>query len=146
MRTLTESLEYKDKNKTEEWVHLFLNTDGNNAPFSEGLKITKRYYYGPVEMPLKLFSRCCGPEGTMQYKVSTEDFENKITVFRNLIKEGWDMPPLIVNFCDDKFYLTDGNHRFEALVRSGKESYSVIVWLTEEADRIVFEKKYAEYA
>lgn len=48
---------------------MFLNNEGNNPDLSKGLKIKKTYFFEPVKMPLLLFSRCCGPEEGLKYKI-----------------------------------------------------------------------------
>lgn len=57
------------------------------------------------------------------------------------IKNGWDIPPLIANYCKGKYELNDGNHRFEALVRCGYKEFYVIVWTSSENDYTDFIRK-----
>ena len=64
-RTLTTARAFAAEGRLEEWIHAYLLTDGHNKPFSDGLKLDKRFYIGPLEMPLALFTRCCGPEDTI---------------------------------------------------------------------------------
>ncbi len=37
--TVDEAIEFAKRGEIEEWVHLFLNSVGDNVPFSEGLKL-----------------------------------------------------------------------------------------------------------
>lgn len=67
--TLTSAKSYAQQGKLEDWVHMYLMSDGHNKDFSDGLKLFDRYYIGPVKMPLNLFERCCGPEETMKWRV-----------------------------------------------------------------------------
>ena len=67
--TSKKSIEYSNEGKLEEQMHMFLNNEGNNPDLSKGLKIEKTYYFEPVKMPLLLFSRCCGPEEGLKYKI-----------------------------------------------------------------------------
>lgn len=143
--TLSSANDYAQYGKLEEWVHTYLLSDGHNKEFSDGLKLFDRYFLGPIKMPLALFSRCCGPEVNMKYRVNAEWFEDHVTKLENVIKIEKDMPPLIVHFVDGQFELNDGNHRFEAYSRLGiKESY-VIVWITERHEYDLFLSKYSGY-
>lgn len=132
--TLYGAMEYKKLNKIEEWVHEFLLDIGNNKDFSDGLKLEKRYYYGPVKMPLSMFRRICGPEEDMKYQNPKDGFEYHVGNMINSIGDGWDLPPLIINYTNKEFELNDGNHRYEALVRSNISDYYVIFWTSNVED------------
>lgn len=143
--SLSSAKEFADAGKLEEWVHLFLLSDGHNEAFSDGLKLFDRYYLGPVTMPLSLFSRCCGPEENIKYQVSEEWFEKRVQALKEKLKSNDDMPPLIVHFVDHGFELCDGNHRFEALTQLGVKEYPVIVWITEKDEYEEFVEKYGKH-
>ena len=130
--SLSSAKEFAEAGKLEDWVHLFLLSDGHNKAFSYGLKLFDRYYLGPLTMPLSLFSRCCGPEENIKYQVNTEWFEKRVQSLKKTLQSNDDMPPLIVHFVDHGFELCDGNHRFEALTQLGVKEYPVIVWITEK--------------
>ncbi|QVK19454.1 ParB N-terminal domain-containing protein [Mycoplasmatota bacterium] len=132
--TLKKALEYKNNNHIEDWIHSFLHDEGNNIPFSEGLRLSKRYYIGPIKMPLSLFKRCCGPEENLKYVIDQTDFERNVKAIQERYKKGWDMPPLIINYVNKSFELTDGNHRYEALRRENIKDYYIIIWITEKED------------
>jgi hypothetical protein len=143
--TLTSAQEYARNGKLEDWVHSYLLSDANNKEFSDGLKLLNRLFLGPIKMPLSLFSRCCGPEESMKWKVDAEWFEKKVTNLANVIKIEKDMPPLIVHFIDDAFELNDGNHRYEAYFRLGIKEINVIIWITEKHEYELFLSKYSEF-
>lgn len=142
---LSSAKEYSAAGKLEEWVHTYLLSDGNNKEFSDGLKLFDRFFIGPVKMPLKLFTRCCGPEENMKYRVNGEWFEYHVNELAEVIRKEKDMPPLIVHYVDGGFELNDGNHRYEAYSRLGIEEYYVIVWITEKYEFDEFIKKYSNY-
>ena len=75
---LSSAKAYAEAEKLDAWIHLYLNEDGRNIPFSDGLKLTDRYYFSPVLMPLKLFRRCAGPEADMKYRVDPDWFAHKV--------------------------------------------------------------------
>ena len=147
-RTLTSACAYAEAGRLEEWIHLYLLSDGNNEPFSEGLKGRPRTYLGPVQVPLRLLHRCCGPEETMKWRVHPVHFENKVARLKEAIQNDPDMPPLIVSYRfseadgSPEFELNDGNGRFEAYKRLGYEHVHVIFWMTEPEELADFQARY----
>ena len=123
----------------EEWVHGYLNTVGNNVPFSEGLKKEKRFYHNPKLMKLEDFERCCGPEPGLKYYEPKANFDMRVHNMVDSLEAGWEMPPLIVKYDKDRYELNDGNHRYEALIQYGVQEYWVILWdsLEKLADEII---------
>ena len=140
--SLLSAKEFSEAGKLEDWVHLFLLSDGHNKDFSDGLKRFNRYYLGPITMPLSLFIRCCGPEDDMKYQVNAEWFEKRVQSLKKTLQENDDMPPLIVHFVDHGFELCDGNHRFEALTQLKVKEYPIIVWMTEKDEYVEFVEGY----
>lgn len=143
--TLSSAIGYVHNGKLEQWVHTYLLSDGHNKAFSEGLKLFDRYFLGPAKMPLSLFTRCCGPEKNMKYKIDREDFEKKVNSLQRVVSAENDLPPLIVHYVEGKFELNDGNHRLEAYSRMVIQEYYVIVWITEKEEYIDFMEKYSQY-
>lgn len=143
--TLSSAMGYSSVGKLEEWVHAYLLSDGHNKEFSDGLKLTDRYFLGPLKMPLSLFARCCGPEENMKYRVDANWFEKHVAELAEVIKNETDLPPLIVHYVDGGFELNDGNHRFEAYARLGITEYYVIAWITKKHEYDEFVEKYSHY-
>ncbi len=143
--TFTSAHDFASQGKLEEWVHLFLLSDGNNPAFSEGLRRMDRTYLGPYRMPLSLFKRCCGPEETMTWRVDAAGFERRVGNLMRLIASKHDLPPLIIQFVNGEFELNDGNHRYEAYHRLGISEVDVIIWITEKQDVDRFQSMYATY-
>ncbi|MBE5815884.1 MAG: chromosome partitioning protein ParB [Clostridiales bacterium] len=147
-RTLTSARAFAEAGRLEEWIHQYLLTDGNNAPFSEGLKLFPRSYLGPVDAPLSLFRRCCGPEEGMKWRVHPVHFENKVQRLMEAAKADPDLPPLIVcyRFSEvdgtPEFELNDGNGRYEAYTRLGRTHAPVVFWITEAAELADFQSRY----
>jgi len=129
--TASSAIAYSDNGRLEEWIHLFLCGEGNNESFSNGLKLERRRYHGPRMMELNTFSRDCGPEEGMKWRIGEDGFNSRVNEIMNRFKKGdWDMPPLIVYHDGIKYGLNDGNHRHEALRRLNINSYWVILWET----------------
>lgn len=143
--TLSSAAGYARNGKLEEWIHTYLQSDGHNKEFSDGLKLFDRYFLGPVKMPLSLFKRCCGPEPDMKWVIPKEPFEKKVIELQKVISVNDNMPPLIVHYVDGEFELNDGNHRLEAYSRLNVTEYYVIVWITEKEEYADFMDKYSKY-
>ena len=131
--TLSSAKAYAAAGKLDAWIHLYLNEDGRNIPFSDGLKLFDRFYFSPALFPIRLFHRCAGPEPEMKYRLEKS------------IQNDPDMPPLIVHYVAGEFELNDGNHRHQAYENLGIENAWVILWITEEAEKDDFLSKYGEY-
>ena len=142
---LSSAKAYAEAGKLDAWIHLYLNEEGRNIPFSDGLKLFDRYYFSPALFPVSLFKRCTGPEPEMKYRVDKDWWEQRIAELEKSIRAGADMPPMIVHYVDGGFELNDGNHRHQAYENLGIEKAWVIIWITEEAERDDFIARYGEY-
>ncbi len=136
------AIAYNNRNEIELWVHNFLGSEGNNKAFSEGLKLEKREYSGPIIISTSHLKRCCGPEMDMEYKVDEKYFNKNVSNIITRLTEKKDLPPLIVNYQNSEFVINDGNHRFEAYKRCGFDNCSVLIWTTGESDMKEFKSKY----
>ena len=143
--TLASAMEYGKEEKTDAWVHLYLNEEGRNIPFSDGLKLFDRYFISPAEFPISLFHRCAGPEEDMKYRIDKGWWEHKISELTKAVQAGREMPPMIVHYVDGEFELNDGNHRHKVYENLGIETAWVIIWITEEEELRDFMSKYGEY-
>lgn len=134
--TVEEAINYSKEGKIEEWVHLFFNSVGDNVPFSQGLRLEKRYWTGPLLIKLDKLRRCCGPEPNMEFLNVPEEWDAEVTKFQQLIRNGWEVLPLIVQHEGNDLIVNDGNHRLEAMNREGMEKCWVIIWNTNYQDNI----------
>ena len=152
-RTLSSAAEWAQMGKLEEWVHTFLLSDGHNKPFSDGLYLEPRIFMGPLRMPMHLMHRCCGPEESLPFHVPQDAWDRHVAKLTQAILSDPDMPPLIVHYtCEngkDDFTVNDGNTRFEAYTRLGREEVNVILWITDmpqrQDDYGCFRSRYPEY-
>ena len=143
--TLSSAKAYAEAGKLDAWIHLYLNEEGRNIPFSDGLKLFDRYYFSPALFPVRLFRRCAGPEPEMKYRIDPDWWEHKVKELEKAVQADPDMPPLIVHYVDGEFELNDGNHRHKAYENLGIEKAWVIIWITEKSERDDFMEKYGEY-
>lgn len=132
--TLHGALEYGLRGQIEQWVHTFLQGVGHNPFLSYVLSLKKRYFFNPALIRLSLFTRNCGPEENMKYKVKKPGFELMVSSMMDSFRNGWDMPPLIIECKSGEFDLSDGNHRFETLTRLGITHYFIVFWTTDDDD------------
>lgn len=123
--------------RLEEWVHSFLHGPGDNVPLSDGLKRQPRYWIGPVEAPLALLERCCGPEIGLEYVIDETGWEQTMGSMAASLRNGWTPPPLIAQYRPEEgiFSVRDGNHRHEALRRSGQQAWWCVIWCDSEQVR-----------
>lgn len=141
VNSLTACRQWAQRGQLEDWVHAYLLSDGDNVPFSEGLKLEPRIYHGPVSMPAALFKRCSGPadEG-LQFQVDRGWWEYKVGRITEAVRSGADLPPLIVNYwipegqTDGQFVVNDGNHRLEVCHQLGINLCHVVLWCTHQQE------------
>ena len=143
--TLSSAKAYAEAGKLDVWIHLYLNSEGHNIPFSDGLKKFDRYYFSPALFPVSMFKRCTGPEPEMKYRIHPEWWEHQIAELKKRVPEDDDMPPLIVQYVDGEFVLNDGNHRHKVYEDLGIENAWVIIWITEKEELDDFMARYGEY-
>ena len=143
--TLTSARAYAEAEKLGTWIHLYLNNEGRNVPFSEGLKLSERYYIGPAPFPVRMFHRCAGPEAEMPFRIDPDWWEHRVAGLEEAIRAGADLPPLIVHYVDGAFEVNDGNHRHKAYENLGVERAWAVVWITEKAELDDFLDQYGEF-
>ena len=56
------------------------------------------------------------------------------------LADGWDTPPLIVEYVYGNFQVNDGRHRLEAYRQLGAEKVWAVIWTTGEENRKTVEK------
>jgi len=144
--SLTMAKAYDEAGEIEAWLQLFLRNDGNNVALADGLLLEKRYYLGIREVPIELLDDI--KKGTPEYLYD----EDSIAYFWWIVERmeadygEWDVPPLIVEYRDERFWVNDGRHRLEMYRRMKAETVTAVFWTTgEENDRklrgILGEKK-----
>lgn len=148
--SIKELKSFAKENKIDEWVFAFLNGKGGNKPMAKGLKLRKEKGYlswlGPVNFPLKELARCCGPEADMEYGESLKKFNDRVGKMAQDLKNGWEAPVLIVNPRSwPTLSIRDGNHRYEALLVTGKKKYHTLFWFDSLSDRQKFMRKYKDF-
>jgi hypothetical protein len=145
LSTLESALKLGDSSKIETWIHNFLlqpEPHGNRG-LSEGLKLKKRFWIGPIKLDLSELIQGCGPEPTYPYYEKEENWNYTIEKFICRLKNGEMPSPLIVEYRNKRLHIADGNHRFASLTKVGYKSYWCFVWFNSE-DEFEYYKKNME--
>jgi len=126
---------YAREGRIEEWVHRYLTTGGwANPEFSEGLKKDKRWWYGPVEVPLASLSPAVGTAPGMEYQVGEEYWQGVTGRMALTLTDPLSLPPLIVEYRNGELSIRDGNTRHGAMLLQGWSKCWVIFWYNSESD------------
>ena len=117
------------------WVGEFLSSRGSdNAALAAGLAQRKHWWLGPLKVPVDDLVRLAGPEDEALVPIEPEEWEGDIESMEESIESGWEPPPLLAEYQDGRLLLQDGNHRYEALVRTGEQDAWVLVWFDDETE------------
>ncbi|WP_145329955.1 ParB N-terminal domain-containing protein [Paenibacillus xylanexedens] len=135
--TLNAAMEYAANDDIEAWIHLFLNGEGDNVGLSEGLKMKRRYWLGPIEINISYLERVVGPESNMEYVEDENLWNHNINQISDRIESGWDVPPLIAENREGFLSVRDGNHRLGALQKLNKEKCYVVIWDDSSVENIL---------
>ena len=133
--TLTLAKEYSDNGKIEEWLQLFLRNDGRNIALADGLLLEKREYLGLCKLNMSYFEDI--KEGAPEYLSAENDIEYFFWIVENMKRShgDWDVPPLIVEYRDGRFFVNDGRHRLELYRQLGVLEVDAVLWTTGEANK-----------
>jgi hypothetical protein len=127
--TLKNALQAKKNNTLELWVQNFLRGEGENLKLADVLKEDRKIWVDLVQYDLSKLLRITGPEKEMTFREDQKKWEQRVNAFVELIKNGYESVPLIVTDLWGDFHISDGNHRAEALKRTGVQKYWTIFYL-----------------
>jgi FMN phosphatase YigB (HAD superfamily) len=115
-----------------QWVGEFLASRGSdNAVLAAALAAEPHWWLGPVRVPLTDLHRLAGPEDDALCAIDPTEWEDDTSQMAASIDAGWEPPPLLAEHREGRLLLQDGNHRYEALRRSGAGDAWVIIWFDE---------------
>ena len=109
-----------------EWSQAYLRGDGGNVGIANPLRDREDDVYVLAEVGLDDVYPISGPEPDFDWPVPPAEFERTVEVMQRMLDSGWDAPPLFVHM--HTLRLVDGNHRREALLRSGRRTYWAVMW------------------
>ncbi len=119
----------------EAWIHAYLRTGPwANKGLSDGLRLARRWWRGPVEIPLTRLERVCGPEEQMEFREPVEAFESAVSRIARDLENPLAVPPLIAEYRRGHLSVRDGSHRLAAAERRGWASCWVVIWYNWEED------------
>ena len=129
-----------DEGRLADWVVDFLASPGSdNAPLAAALAFGGATYLGPIRFRLDRITPMAGPDkNEVVVPVAPVDWESDVESMEHSIEHGWHPPPLLVSHRDGRYYLEDGNHRYETLRRSGADNAWTILLFADEAERDQF--------
>lgn len=139
--TLALARQYDEKGKIDGWMQDFLRADGKNLALADGLLLEERHYFGLREIPISLLSEV--KSGAPEYLHASNDIQYFFEVvdrMKESLAEGWDAPPLIVEYVYGKFQVDDGRHRLETYRQLGVERVWAAVWTTGDENKKTVEK------
>ncbi len=110
-----------------QWAQAFNRSPDGNLGIAEGL-LKDDYVYMLAEIDLRDVHSPSGPEPEYDFPYDPSDWERDVAAMIQLFEAGWDAPPLFVHL--PTFYLADGAHRREALLRLGRVTYGAVCWMT----------------
>ena len=122
---------WAEAGNVEAWVHKYLLSGKggrSNPAFSEGLKREKRWWNGPIELPLTALSPAVGPEPGLEYEVDPAYWQARTSQLAETFTTSTALPPLIVEYRAGELSIRDGNTRYGAMKRLGWATCWVIIW------------------
>lgn len=111
----------------EKLIGLLEITEKDNPQLVNYFTAHKDNLEGPVLVEKNRIQRTLGPELGMLNSESKQDFKSKVDNILESIKQNPDKQIyLICEKYNDRYYLLDGNHTFEALKKNGQEKFWVV--------------------
>lgn len=123
------------------WVNDFLASSGSdNELLGAQLAEDFPFWVGPVELPFEQLKRLAGPADDPGVLVPVDDdyWRDDVQELSDAIDDGAEPPPVVATDQGDHLRLEDGNHRLEALRRTGAEEAWTVVGFKSEARRDAF--------
>jgi len=133
-----------DEGRLTEWVVDFLASPGSNNPaLAAALAMSGATYLGPIRFALDRLTPMAGPDrDEVVVSVPEEVWEFDVEAMEHSVEQGWHPPPLLVSHHAGKYFLEDGNHRYETLRRMGANHAWVVLMFAGEMERDRFLKEH----
>jgi hypothetical protein len=126
---------WAEEGRLEEWVHRYLLAGSwANPEFSEGLKLAKRWWKGPLEIDVADLTQVVGPCREMEYVVDEYEWRKRTGAMAASFTRPSALPPLIVEYRAGALSVRDGNTRLGAMRRLGWTRCWVVIWYNSEED------------
>jgi hypothetical protein len=135
--SLASAQEAAKEGRLAEWVVDFLASPGSsNSTLAAAFAIRGATYLGPIQFALDRLTPMAGPAGhDVVVPVAERAWESDVEAMEYSMEHGWHPPPLLVSHHDGKYFLEDGNHRYETLRRMGATHAWIVLLFAGEAER-----------
>jgi hypothetical protein len=129
------SMDAANCGRLDDWVDSYLSSGPwANAGLREGLRLQRRYWIGPLLLPLTRLERCCGPEPGMEFPVPAGAWQRKVSDIASRLVDPMGIPPLFIEWRAGALSIRDGSHRHAAMTAAGWNTCWVIVWCNNADD------------
>jgi hypothetical protein len=143
--SLASAFEAADNDRLALWVGDFLASRGSdNEVLAAALAQKRHSWLGPVRLRVADLVRIAGPEDDVPVPIEPHEWEDDIETMEDSLEEGWQPPPLLVEYRDGDLLLQDGTHRCEALARAGEKEAWCLVMFADEDERNAFRAAHPE--
>lgn len=138
--SVTSARRAAEQDELDAWVEAFLASPGSdNAELGAHLRQERRWWAGPVLLPIEELARLAGPpEHPVLRPVDDDEWRDDVYEMADKIRGGWEPPPVVVTCRDGELLLEDGNHRVESLRQAGQEEAWSVVGFDDRNDRDQF--------
>ena len=133
--TLDDARAAERRDALDQWVDAFLRSPGSdNADLADQLAERISIWHGLVRLEFDDLHRLAGPpdQPTMDRFDGDDD---TIAGMVDSVRDGWEPPPVIVSLNGPQLVVEDGNHRIEALRRTGRSDHWAVVGFETESER-----------
>ena len=133
-----------DEGRLAEWVVDFLASPGSsNSALAAAFAMSGAAYVGPIRFALDRLTPMAGPVADeVVVPVAEGVWESDVEAMEHSIEQGWHPPPLLVSHHDGKYFLEDGNHRYETLRRTGATHAWIVLLFAGGVERDRYLKEY----
>jgi hypothetical protein len=144
--SLATAREAANEGRLAAWVVDFLASPGSsNSALAAAFALSGATYLGPIRFALDRLTPMAGPVGDKVVVPVTEKvWESDVEAMEQSMEQGWHPPPLLVSCHDGRYFLEDGNHRYESLRRTGATHAWVILMFAGEAQRDRYVKEHGD--
>ena len=121
--------------KIDDWVQSYLRQGPRaNLALADGLLGQRRWWVGPIQVPIWEPVRVCGPEPGLEYPVPLAQWDVTTRELADSFTDLESVPPLITEYRFGRLSLRDGNHRLRAFELKGWTTCWVLVWYNTERE------------
>jgi hypothetical protein len=135
-----------NEGRLADWVFDLLGSPGSsNSALAAAFALSGATYLGPVRFALDRLTPMAGPVGDeVVVPVAAGVWESDVEAMEHSMEEGWHPPPLLVSYHDGRYFLEDGNHRYESLRRMGATHAWIILLFAGEVERDRYLKEHGD--